>query len=208
MEDIDTLTQLLANTSLREELPASYTGSLSNEFEVIVALHEMACTFQAGKEFKKASVVYDSIHKVVHLINKLYFAMYGERAPRFLEQDVELALAHALHNIPTELSHDVFVVDQDTIDRTCTATSNICTETISFLEFVVSEFRQAHRDAKEQCRRATKLSLKLTTLLQKIVSMLDKENETKHKFMDTSKMKYSEMTTNERKMSARKRRQR
>ncbi len=206
MEDLDEITQLLADTTLREELPNSYTGKMTNEFEAVVALNELACTFMAGKEKHRAKTVHGAVNKLILLINKLYFSMYGEKAPRFSENDLELAQAHGINNIPMDSGLDLFVVDQDVMDRTSRATSNICTEMLEHLNFVVSEFREANKKAKEQCKRAVKYSTKITVLVKAITKALDKEEEIKHRYMDKSKITYSDMTEHERKLANRKRR--
>jgi len=207
-DELDEITRLLANTTLREELPGSYAGNLENEFEAIVALNELACTFMVGKEPKKANTIHGIISSLVLLINKLYFSMSGEKAPRFSEDDVELAQAHAVNNIPVESGLNLFVVDQDAMDRASRATSNICTEMLENINFVVSEFRQANKKAKEQCKRAMKYSTKITTLIKGITKALDEEEELKHTYMDKSTITYSDMTGHERKLANRKRRNR
>ena len=207
-DQLDEITQMLADTSLREELPATYQGKLPNEFESVTALNELACTFMAGKESAKAQHVYGIVRTFIHLVNKTYFAMYGENAPRFSETDLELAQAHAINNIPMECSHDQFLVDQDAIDRASRATSNICNETLEHLNFIVTEFREKYKKAKEQCKRAGKYAAKLQVLVKSVTNLLDREEEIKHRFVDKSTITYSDMTARERKLKDRKRRNR
>jgi hypothetical protein len=206
MDDLEELTHLLADTTLREELPSSYVGKLSTEFDVVVSMEELACTAMAAKNISMAKVVHSTIRKFIHLVNNFYFAMYAEKAPRFTEDELELAKAHALTNIPVECQHDQIMVDQEALDRVSRATSNIMTQAVELVNFLAQEFRHKHKAAKEQCKRAMKGARKIEALLTAITHQLDKEVETQHRFVDKSTLTYSDLTKHERELKNRKRR--
>ena len=206
MDDLEELTQLLADTTLREELPSSYVGKLTTEFDVVVSMEELACTAMASKNIPMAKVVHSSIRKFVHLVNNFYFAMYAEKAPRFTEDELELARAHALTNIPVECQHDQIVVDQEVLDRASRATSNILGQAVELVNFLAQEFRRTHKAAKEQCKRTMQGARKIETLLTLITQKLDKEVETQHRFVDKATLTYSDLTKHERDLKNRKRR--
>lgn len=203
---MDTITELMENVTLREELPMSYTGKMQTEFETVVALLEMACTFKAADYAEKAEKVHNMVHKFVSLVNKVHFAMRGEKAPRLSEEDIELAQAHAVTNLPMEMSHDQFIVDDETLQKSVRATSNICTDCVEYILFEVSEFRDRHKKAKEQCKRAVKCAVRLQTLVKSVTDKLDRDTETTHMFVNKDSVKYADMTTHERRLKDRKNR--
>jgi hypothetical protein len=208
-DDLDEITTLLGNTSLRAELPDPYTGELVDEFQTVVALESLACVALVCGKKDLASSIHITVRKFVHQLNNLYFAMHNERALRFTDEDVTLANAHAIGTIPVECGNDNLVVDGTVLKRFSRATSNICHETIQYLEFITGEFRAKHRTtAKEQCKRAAKRCLKLGRLLRAVTNALDKQLEFDHMVSDTSKLTNTDRTAHEVSLLTRKSRKR
>jgi hypothetical protein len=203
--DVAEITNLLQNTSLREELPDSYSGRLTEEFTTIVAFQNLACVSLACNHQGMATVVHAKIRKFIHLVNNFYFVMYNEKAPRITDEDLELARVHAIQEIPVESYHDAFQVDEEELRRTFRATSNICHETLNHFDFILGEFREQFRTTqKSQCKRATKYFTKLKVLIKSVTDELDQQTETAHMYVNKDTVTHSDMTSNERKLHGRK----
>lgn len=202
------INQLLANTTLRQNLPSLYNGELKNEFETIVTLIELACTLKLNNHIVKSTQIFDSINNLVLLFNKFYFCMKGEKAPRFTEQNVVLAQSHAVNNIPINSSLGVFAIDQNSVDWCTTATTNICSELIKHINFTVSQFCDAFSQSKEQCKRSRKYACKIVIFVNKLLKLVNKDKDIAHQYINKSEITYANMTPNERKISQRKRRNR
>lgn len=203
---MEELTALLGNVSIREELPDEYQKPLRTEFETVVGLKSLACIALAFDRRPMAQIINTSIPILIHQVNNLYFAMHGEKAHRFDEEDLELANIHAIHAIPED-PRNVFEIDENVLVRTSLATSNMCTELINYIEFGVSEFRSKHHKTnKFQCAKVVKLMLKLKAMLTTIVTQLENIQETRHKLQET--IDPSTLTTREKTQSSKKRRPR
>lgn len=185
---ITTLTALIRDMSLRDELPDDYMGKLVTEFHVVVALTNLACTAVACHQPDMATSVYDTSRTFVHLVNSLYFIMLNEKAPRLTDKDVELANAHAVRDLPVQdvpmlglperYANAQVIVDHASLDQAGRATSNACTDSLENLEFVVSEYTAKQRKTnKEACRRVYRIQAKLTKALHSIIDMLDTGRE-------------------------------
>lgn len=208
MNTDDQIKHLLENTTFKESLPLPYNGILKNEFETIVMLTELSCTLILGKKINQGRQIFESITNLILLINKFYFSMKGENAPRLTKEDLDLAHAHGLNNIPIESTRNVFAVDERSMYGCITATSNICGEMIKHVRFVMSEFCDAFSHSKEQCKRARKYGCKIVLFLNKLLDLINKEKEAAHQYVNQSSITFANMTHNERKLSQRKRRNR
>ena len=186
--------------------PKPYVGQLSIEFDTSVILQELACLFLVTNKQQMFIKVSKVLKKFVSLINKFYFAMYGEKAARLSDQDISLSKQHVLFNLPINATGNQIVVDQDTIDRCMRSTSNIISETMNSTIFKMSQFVQQHTQAQAQCKNTKKCATKINLLLQSLKKILDNEHEESHKYMNQSNLTYSDLTDNERKMKQRKRR--
>ena len=199
---------MLQSIHTQATLPPNYTGKLSTEFDTTVMLQELACLAMAFDKPTMSRDVYTCMVKFVQLVNKFYFAMYGEKAPRLTEQDGQLSRQHALSNLPLDPSGMRVVVDQTLLDRRCRGTANILSQTIDSISFVMSQFIKQHSKAEAQCKHARKHGVDIMGLLQTLKQKLDKEHELSHAYVDKSALAYTELTDHERKMKQRKRRAR
>lgn len=171
---VDEMAKLLEDVSIQEELPNQYSGKLSEEFDVVVCIEEVACTYLAAELREFAAWLHNTVRKVIHLVNNMYFAMYAEKAPRFSDADLELAQRHAIANIPMDLSENAPSVTLEAAHRTARAASNILIDASDNIGFVSSEFYKQNPKNTEQRKRTRKTAAKLCSLLQNIVHSLDK----------------------------------
>lgn len=214
---MDGLTELLQNVSLREELPDDYQGDLNEEFQVMVALETLACIALGCQRKALAELAHASIRKFIHLVNSFYFTLHSDKAPRITDQDTELAQAHAMQDLtlqdvplvgePTAHANAQVVANKHLLDQAARIASNVCTECLENLDFVLSEHGPSMRKTnKDAYKRLQKIKSKIKTLLHLITKPLDKQAEEAHKF--TSNVSYAQMTEHEKAMKARKRRAR
>lgn len=202
------IVNMLRSIGTQLNLPPSYTGKLVSEFDTIVVLQELACLALAFNKPIMSNNIYMSMVKYVHVVNKFYFAMYGEKATRLSEQDGQLSQKHALSNLPLDPSGTNVVVDQKLLDRACRATSNILSQTIDSTSFVMTQFTKQHKRAEAQCKHARQHGLNIIRLLTNLKQILDKEHELSHAYIDKNALAYTDLTDNERRMKQRKRRAR
>lgn len=202
------IVNMLRSIGTQLNLPPRYTGKLVSEFDTIVVLQELACLALAFNKSSMCNDIYMSMVKYVHVVNKFYFAMYGEKAPRLSEQDGQLSQKHALSNLPLDPSGTKVDVDQTLIDRACRATSNILSQTIDSTSFAMTQFIKQHERAEAQCKHARKHGSSIIHLLTTLKQKLDKEHELSHAYIDQNALAYTDLTDNERRMKQRKRRAR
>lgn len=199
---------MLKSIHTQTTLPPNYMGRLTAEFDTIVMLQELACLSMASNKQTMSNDIYMCMVKFVQLVNKFYFAMYGEKAPRLSEQDGHLSQRHALSNLPLDPSGTRVVMNQALLDRSCRATANIISQTIDSTSFVMTQFITQHEKAKAQCKHARKHGMNIISLLHSLKKKLDNEHELSHAYADKSALTYSDLTDNERRMTQRKRRAR
>lgn len=199
---------MLKSIHTQTTLPPNYMGRLTAEFDTIVMLQELACLSMAFNKQTMSNDIFVCMAKFVQLVNKFYFAMYGEKAPRLSEQDGQLSQRHALSNLPLDPSGTRVVMDQALLDRSCRATANIISQTIDSTSFVMTQFITQHEKAKAQCKHARKHGMNIITLLDSLKLKLDKEHELSHAYVDKNALEYTDLTDNERRMTQRKRRAR
>ena len=197
---------MLKSIHTQTTLPPNYTGRLAAEFDTIVMLQELACLSMAFNKQTMSNDIFVCMVKFVQLVNKFYFAMYGEKAPRLSEQDGHLSRQHALSNLPLDPSGTRVVMDQTLLDRSCRATANILSQTIDSISFVMTQFIKQHEKAEAQCKNTRKHGVSIISLLHSLKQKLDKEHELSHAYVDQNSLTYSDLTNNERRMKQRKRR--
>lgn len=191
-----------------QQLPPTYIGKLQSEFDAVTALQELLFVLVGTKQAVFANKTHMCIKKFVHHANHFYFVMYGDKAPRFAEQDFILARCHAMSNIPLDASGMQMAVDQVSVDRIFRATSNIIGQVLNQCQFTMSQYVKHNQSAKAQCKQTRRVGMVLFTLLTNFKQMLDAEHEQSHAYVDKSTITYTDMTDRERKASQRKRRNR
>lgn len=199
MEDIH---ELLDDKKIREELPGSYHGPLRDEFKTIVALTSLACVAYKINKPKMVKKTCTTMSKIIHLINKLEFVMRSEKASRITESDLDLARAHAIHNLPVD-GQDKVVANHEILNQSSKIGANLCQNMLASLDFRVAEFWSAHPTAKEQRKRATAIYSILEKTLKSFVKMLEDPIEEQHHYMNN--ITYADKTSGERARSHRKR---
>ena len=203
-----TLALLKQYHTTSQALPPVYTGKLQNEFDVVMALHELLFVSVGARQAALAQKTHTCIKQFVHHVNHFYFVMYGSKAPRFAEQDFVLARCHAMANIPLDASGTQMALDQASVDRISRATSNIIGQVLDQCQFTMSQYVKDNQRAEAQCKQTRRVGTALFILMNEFEHTLDKEHEQSHAYVDKSTITYADMTDRERKVSQRKRRNR